>query len=163
MSERFPTRIRIGGRIERSRVEPLLKAIREASVQTDWGEPSFQPKTPEELLEARKDGYLQLCDEEALGGQLPQLQQACHRLGLGYRRHCEGVSIYDAELTDWRPSMKDPIAHTSSNEHRDDILILGSQVRKAIALLETGDDRQGIDALKRLCPDIADLPPFEIV
>jgi hypothetical protein len=163
MSERYATWIKIGGRIKRSRVEGLLKAIREAGVRTDWGEPFFAPKTIKELLEACKDGWLQLCDEEARYGEFPQLETACQRLKLGYRRHCEGICGYDAEVVDWRPGVKAPVARKSSNEHPDDTLVLASAVTEAIALLEGGHIQQGIDALKHLCPDVPDLPPFKII
>ena len=88
---------------------------------------------------------------------------AAQRLKLGYRRHAEGTCGYDAVIVDWRPGMKTPVAHKSSNEHTDETLVLASAVKEATVLLEGGNIQQGIDALKHLCPDIPDLPPFEIV
>lgn len=163
MSERYATWIQIGGRIKRSRIDSFLKAIREAAVRTDWGEAYFEPQTPEELLEACKDGHLQLCDEEARYGEFPELEKACRRLRLSYRRHCEGMCGYDAELLDWRPGMKEPVAHKSSNEHTDETLVLASAVTEAITLLEAGNTQQGIEALKHLCPQLPELPPLEII
>ena len=43
------------------------------------------------------------------------------------------------------------VTHKASNEHTDEILILASAVKEAIA------------KLRSLCPQVPDLPPFEIV
>jgi hypothetical protein len=163
MSERYATWIRIGGRIKRPQVESLLRAIRAAGVRTDWGDAYFEPKTVEELQDALRDGCLQLCDEEARGGEFPELERACRRLKLAYRRHAEGTCGYDAEMVDWRPGMKRPVAYTASNESIGEILVPASKVKDAIALLQAGRTQQGIEALQRLCPDLPDVPPFEIV
>ncbi len=163
MSERYATYIEIGGRIHRSEIEPLLKAISEDGVRTDWGEPYFEPETADELLEACKEGRLRLCDEEARYGEFTQLEQSCRELGLGYRRHCEGTNGYDAWVTGWWPGLAEPVGHRSSNEHPGDIVILASEVEKAITMLESGHIQPGIDLLKRACPDLPDLPPFEVV
>lgn len=163
MSERFSTWIRIGGRVNRSRLEPLLKAIRDAGVRTDWGDAWFEPKTAEELLEVVQENYLFLCDDEARYGEFPEIEKVCRRLKLGYRRHCDGGCVYDAELVDWRPGMKEPLAQRASTEHEGEALLLASEVKIALDLLEADKVKQAIDKLKKLCLVVSDLPPFDIV
>ncbi len=163
MSERYCTFIEIGGRIHRSQLEPLLTAIREDGVRTDWGEPDFEPQAADELLEGQKDGRLRLCDEEARYGEFPQVEQACRELGLAYCRHCEGTYGNDAWVAAWWPGLAEPVGHRSSNEHPGDIVIPASEVKEAITMLESGHIQPGIDLLKQACPDLPDLPPFEVV
>jgi len=162
MSERFSTFIRIGGRLKRSRVEPLLKAIREAGVRSDWGDAWFEPKTAKELLEAVQEKHLFLCDDEARYGEFPELEKLCRRLKLGYRRHCDGGGVYDSELVDWRPGMNEPVAQRASTEHEGEALLLASEVRTALQLLGANKVKPAIDKLKKLCVVVSDLPPFEI-
>lgn len=163
MSERFSTWIKIGGRVKRSRVEPLLKAIRETGVRTDWGDAWFEPKSAEELLEAVQEKHLLLCDEEARHGEFPELETACRRLRLSYRRHSEGTCGYDAGLTDWRPGMPEPIYRRSSNEHTHEAMFLASEIEPVIEALKAGKTKQAIKVIQRMMPSIPDLPPFEIV
>ena len=116
MSDRYCAWIRIGGRIERPKLEPLLKAIGQSYVRLDWGEPPFEPRDADELLDARQDGWLRLCDEEARhGGEFPELEETCRKLGLAYRRYCEAWCGYDAEILDWRPGMEEPLIELLSN------------------------------------------------
>lgn len=163
MSERLSTWIRIGGRVKRSRLKPLLKAICDAGVRTDWGDAWFEPKAADELLEAKQESHLYLCDDEARYGEFPEIEKVCRRLKLSYRRQCDGGCVYDPELVDWRPGMKDPVAQRASTEHEGEALILASAVKEALALLEADKVRPAINKLKKLCMVVADLPPFEIV
>ena len=65
MSDRYCAWIKIGGRIEPSKLEPLVKEVGQSSVAIDWGEPPLEPNDASELLNARKHGWLWLCDEQA--------------------------------------------------------------------------------------------------
>lgn len=163
MSERFSTWIKIGGRIKQARARPLLEAIRTAAVRLDWGDAYFEPKDAAELIESRRDGVLHLCDEEARYGEFPELETACRRLRLSYRRHSEGTCGYDAGLTDWRPGMPEPIYRRSSNEHTHEAMLLASEIEPAIKALMAGKTNQAIKVIQRMMPTIPDLPPFEIV
>lgn len=69
---------------------------------------------------------------------------------------------YDANRADWRPGMKEPLVRRSSNEHRGESYVLASSVKEALVLLESGDIKKAIAKLRKLCPDIPDLPAFEI-
>ena len=89
MSKRYWTWIRIGGAVERSRVDALLRVIRRAQVGLDWFG-LFDPEDPEHLLESLKDGWLWLCDSTSRDGDLPGMEEVCQGLGLSYRKHIEG-------------------------------------------------------------------------
>jgi hypothetical protein len=162
MSERFAAWIQIGGNLPRSKVKQLLKAITEAGVSLEWGDAPFTPHSAEDLLAARQDGYLELCDDEASWGQFPELEQACRKLNLAYIRCSDGSFAYDANRVDWRPGMKEPLARRSSTEHNGEPFVLASSVKEALLILEAGEPQKAISKLRSLCPDIPELPPFEI-
>jgi len=163
MSSRFCASIRIGGQIRRSKVELLLKEIRAAALGLEWGDAPFLPQNADELMEGRRDKHLWLCDEQADYGEFPELEAACRKLGLSYSRHGEASFDCDAELADWRPGMKKPLVRAGSNINSHDSYVPIEAVRKAVALLETGDTTKALHAFRQLCPDISELPPFEIV
>ena len=163
MSERYCAWIRIGGRIERSKLEPLLAEVHSSSVSLDWGEPSFEPASADALVDAKKDDTLQLCDDQARYGEFPELEEVCRELGLAYARFCEAWCGYDAQIVDWRLGMKEPLIRTCSNEDSDIVLVDGATVKEALAALEAGRTEEAARRLRDLCLEIPDLPPFEIV
>ena len=163
MSSYFCASIRIGGNIERSKVERLLAAICEAGVSLEWGDAAFAPQNADELLEAKQEAWLCLCDERASCGEFPELEAACRKLRLGYLRHSEASFDSEAEPADWRPGMKKPIVRPSSNVNSHDTYVSTESVCKALKLFESGHAKRAIRSLRRLCPDIPKLPPFEVV
>jgi len=163
MSSRFCASIRIGGQIERSKVEPLMKEIRAAALSLEWGDAPFLPKDANELMEGRRDKHLWLCDEQADYGEFPELEAACRKLGMSYSRQGEASFDCDSELADWRSGMMKPLVRTGSNINSVDTYVPTEGVRKALTLLEAGHTMKALDALRQLCPDIPELPPFEIV
>ncbi len=163
MSSYFCASIRIGGSIDRSKVERLLAAIREAGVSLEWGDATFAPRNADELLEAKQEACLWLCDERASCGEFPELEAACRKLRLGYLRHSEASFDCDAERADWRLGMKKPIVRPSSNVNSHDTYVSTESVCKALKLYESGHAKEAIRSLRRLCPEIPELSPFEIV
>ena len=163
MSDRYCAWIKIGGRIEKSSIEPLLGEVQSSGVSLDWGEPPFDPSSDDALVEAKKDDTLQLCDDQARYGEFPELEEVCRDLGLAYTRFCEACCGYDAEIVDWRPGMKEPLIRTCSNEDSDIVLVDGATVKEALTALGAGRTQEAIGKLRSLCPQIPDLPPFEIV
>ena len=160
MSARYSTWIRIGGSLERSRAERLIKAIRADFARLDWGEPPFPPTNADELLAARTGEHLRLCDEEARYGESNAIELACRELGLAYRRHSEAWCGEDAILVDWRPGMTEPLVRVASNEGGDEALVSEERVCEALGLLEAGQTVAGIAALRMLCPVVPEIPPF---
>jgi hypothetical protein len=96
MSARYSAWIRIGGSLERSHAERLIQAIRLDYARLDWGEPAFEPQNAEELLAARREDRLRLCDEETRYGEFNAIESACRELRLSYRRHTEAWCGYAA-------------------------------------------------------------------
>jgi len=90
------------------------------------------------------------------------LEEVCRDLGLAYTRFCEAWCGYDAEIVDFRPGMKEPLIRTCSNEDSDIVLVDAGAVKEALTALEAGRHQEAIDKLRSLCPEIPDLPPFEI-
>ena len=163
MSERYCAWIRIGGQIKHSSLEPFLKAICQSYVRLNWGEPHFEPKTIDELREAEQDDWLWLCDEDARHGEFSELEEVCRKLGLAYKRSCEAWCGYDAELVDWRPGMEEPLFRTCSNEDYKILLVDVGTVAEALVELEARQIQNEINKLRNICPQVPDLPPFEIV
>lgn len=163
MSDRYCAWIRIGGRIERSKIEPLLGEVQSSGVSLVWGEPAFEPASADALVDATKDDTLQLCDDQASYGEFPELEEVCRELGLAYTRFCEAWCGYDAEIVEWRPGMKEPLIRTCSNEDSDIVLVDATTVNEALTALEAGQIQEAIAKLRSLCPQIPDLPPFEVV
>ena len=162
MSERFSAWIETGGQVDRSRIAPLLKSINASFVKLDWGEPDFAPSSADELVNACVDGRLQLCDEEARYGEFTELEEACRLLGLSYTRRSEGFCGYDAEIVDWRPGMEKPLVRIGSNENCETVFVAAKKVKEVLVALEGGQYRDAAEKLRALCPDIPELPPFEI-
>lgn len=162
MPERIAAYIMVGGRLPRSQLPDLLKAIREASITLDWGEPLFEPTTAEQLLKALRDRHIWLCDETAIWGEFPDLEKACRALKLGYTRHSDAGLEWDAELVEWRPRMAKPVVSIASN-CGDATFILTREVKKALGRLKAGQITEATKLLRRLCPSVPRLPPFTIV
>ena len=162
MGEVCSASIRIGGAVERSRIEPLLEVIRWMEFGPAWDEP-FTSTDPDELLDILTDGRLWLCNPEVNYGALSKLEEVCQSLGLGYSQHVEAGIGDDASLTDWRPGMKQPLFRTGSNAGGDAALVPEAAVREALAELDTGRVAEATALLLRVCHNVPELPPFTIV
>ncbi len=162
MSEVCSASIRIGGAVERSRIEPLLEVIRWMEFGPAWDEP-FKSKDPDDLLDALTDGRLWLCNAEINFSALSKLEEVCQDLGLGYTQHVEAGIGDDASLTDWRPGMNQTLFRTGSNADGDATLVPKAEVREALTELEAGRVAEATEMLRRLCQNVPELPPFTIV
>lgn len=162
MSERYAASIKIGGEIRQGDLAALLDAITKASICHDWGEPPFEPKSAEDLATAIRDGHLFLCDDQTRYGEFPELETTCRKLGLAYTRWCEGYCEYDAEVIDWRPSMKEPVVRVGSNSSAT-TYVPTKEVKKALKHLEAGRGGRAKRLLLTLCRRIPKLPVFRIV
>lgn len=160
MGARYSTWIEIGGSLDRSRAPVLMRAIQADYARLDWGEPAFEPRSADELLAARHEDRLRLCDEEARYGEFDTIESACRELGLCYRRHSEAWCGEDALLVDWRPGMAEPLVRTASNEGGDETLVSEQRVREALVFLEARRIAEGIAALRKLCPAVPEVPSF---
>lgn len=162
MSDRMSAYISIGGRLARSRVPELLKAITAAGVSLEWGDSFFTPASAKELLAFLHDGRLWLCDEQALYGEFPNIEALCRRLRLPYTRYSEGKYEYDPEVVDWRPGMAEVLTRTASN-YGTTTYVPTEDVKKVLQHLEAGRVSKAKKLLRALCPEVPELPPFQIV
>ena len=162
MPERIAAYIMMGGRLPRSRVPGLLKAIREAGVAHDWGECLFEPADADQLLTVMRGQHLWLCDEQASWGEFPELEKACRTLALGYMRHSDAGHEFDPEIAEWRLGMAKPIVRIASNCGTTTYTPTGD-VKKALKHLKAGQVAEAAKLLRRLCPNVPKLPSFKIV
>lgn len=162
MSERYAANIKIGGKIMRKNLAPLLDAITKTCASNEWGEPPFAPKSAKDLRDAIRDGHLFLCDDQTRAGEFPELETACRELGLSFNRWSEGYCECDSEVVDWRPGMTEPLVRTGSNAGHD-TYVPEDEVRKALKHLESSHIGRARELLRKLCPDIDELPPFKII
>jgi hypothetical protein len=58
--------------------------------------------------------------------------------------------------------MKKPLIRRGSNSNRLDTYVSVENVRKALVQLKVGHVQSAIQSLRKLCPEVPDLPPFEI-
>ena len=59
--------------------------------------------------------------------------------------------------------MTEPLFRTGSNAGNDVSLVDEDAVRKALTAIEAGRVAEATSALRRLCPDVPEVPPFTIV
>ena len=163
MSDRMCGCITIGGRLERSKVPELLGEIAEARVSLEWGDAHFAPEAVEDLRDALKNGRLWLCYDQASYGEFPELEAACQVLGLAFCRHSEARYEHSAELVDFRPGMAEPLVRVGDNSDEQAAYVPERSVREALALLEEGHAADAVKALRDLCPDLPEIPTFEVV
>lgn len=162
MPERIAAYIMIGGPLPRSRLPGLLKAIREAGVAHDWGEPLFEPADADQLLTVMRGRHLWLCDEQASWGEFPELEKTCRTLGLGYMRHSDAGHEFDPEIAEWRSRMARPLVRIASNCGTT-TYVPTEEVRRALKHLKAQRVAEATKLLRRFCPSIPRLPPFKIV
>jgi hypothetical protein len=161
MSTPCSASIVIGGDLPAERVEELLGPVREARAARDWGESILEPRSAEELMAAVRDRRFWLCSQSC-AGDFPVLETTCRELGLSYSRWTEGFCDSDAEIVDWRPGMGAPLVRIGSN-HCAAIYVDAELVGRALRHLEVGRLEGAIQMLRKLCPDIHDVPPFRII
>lgn len=63
----------------------------------------------------------------------------------------------------WRPGMTKPLFRTGSNAGGNDSLVDEAAVREALTALEAGRVDEATSALRRLCADVPEVPPFTTV
>ena len=59
--------------------------------------------------------------------------------------------------------MEEPLVRICSNEDSNTVLVDAAEVKEAMAILEAGRTQKAIAKLRDLCPQVSDLPAFEIV
>jgi hypothetical protein len=70
MAERFPTEIRIGGRVNRKLLPDLMNAINDEELQDTWGHGLDRLVSEDRLLQYVDNGCLQFCNDEGVSRRL---------------------------------------------------------------------------------------------
>lgn len=166
-------------------LEGLIGEINSANVSHAWGDANADIEDDAGLLkylieDGLGDGWLYFCDDEARNGEFEELEAYCRKNGIPFRRVSDSCAEYDAEEMLFIP----PGWNTSSGCDLTWIVsascnpvVDGEKVREALELFKTAIQRTGgpilnhgsipfqsaMGILRELCPEIPDLPKFEIV
>lgn len=191
MSDRYPAQIRIGGQVSRTAksksypdetvFEALLGAIAASGVSSEYGDAPVEPNAENALLDLVEDGWLRLCDDQAVNGEIPELEEFCREEGIPYNRNCCAYGGYPGEDVTWLPGMKKPLTILETDDGHEQVD--GAEVRRALVLLrqyidwvinsvgiETQTSRvataardSAMQLLERLCPEQLVVPKFEVM
>jgi hypothetical protein len=178
MAERLAAQIWIGGKISADLVDELCGAIDTQGVSLEWGGGLFQPKTPQDLLQAHVENdeahTLWVCDDQASWGELNDLESFLEEHAIPYTRQSEGGGSYNGEIIEYRPETDlDCIPIDADGVPTTDVSVLrnvAEALDAAIEQLDAGAVRKATSRLKaarktlseQLPPEIPPLPNFEI-
>lgn len=162
MSDRIPAKIEIGGVVYPNFLDEFISEVNNSNGQrfNDWGGARADIKMTKELKEYIHDGYFTLVDDEASFGEFEELENFCRDHNLSYRRATSAKYEYNAEVAVWIPGMHEPLIF-ATNEGEEE-MVSGLEVRRAIAILQSGNEFMAIKILKDLCPVIPAIPKFEL-
>ena len=185
MGDRYPAQIFIGGQVSRTAksktdpdqtvLEALLGAIATEGVSVEYGGAEVCPDDEATLLEFIDDtgGLLHFRNEQAIDGEIPDLEEFCRTEGLPFRRDCCCYGGYLGEnVTCTADGDMVMILETDDGHEQVD----GGEVRRAMEMLEryfnpdndgdTGNPAlkdQALSILQGLCPTVPDIPKFEVI
>jgi len=166
MSERMSAEIRIGGKIKSEDISDLLNAINSSGASREWGDEPVNIKTLQELLDcvSEQDGFLVLVDDMASWGEFRELENALCELKIPYDRLTDGNGVYGGEYIQYRPcsGTSDDIKGWVKGEDETRFVPVNCVVA-AIEKLKKGDNEGALCVLQECCPDIEELPKFEVV
>ena len=121
MADYMAAQITIGGEVSQKLAKKLCTAIAQQNICLEWGAITFQPETPEALLQARSQVagrmYLRLCDDEVAYGWFDQLEDFLVRHKIPYDRQSEGKYEHDPLFVFFRPPDQPMALLATSNGH----------------------------------------------
>lgn len=163
MSDRFPAKISIGGKIKRRDVVSLCDQITEAGVCSGWDGDTVEcsPASEAELLRIAPSGYIELYDVDARYGQFEDLEQFLTQHDISFDRHSEAKYEYNAEMVNFRSGMKEPVV-LPSNQEGSETFVAVYDLRDVMTYLEAGNWIMARETLKRLMGDVPPLEKLEI-
>jgi hypothetical protein len=161
MSERLKAWIAIGGDVPQALVPELCKVITEEEPSQEWGGDTFEPEDAEDLEDAVDGaGHLYLCHDEAPWGEFVDLEKFLRQHGISYDRHSAAKYEYDAQLEQFRPGLG-ILTDLATEDGRP--LVERDEVEKIRDALRAGKYEEALELAEKLCPDVPDLLPFQIV
>jgi len=176
MADCFPGEVTIGGKVPSALLEEFLGAVASAGASAgDYGDPPFDGRTAEELLDALDgNGHLRLVDAEARYGQFEELEGFLQEHGIPFDRHSDARHEFDAVKVMFRPGMERPAEVASNNvgdalADADELRPVARELARLATAGLTKDEllaavakaSRDLDAL--LPPEVGPLPPLEIV
>lgn len=189
MSDRYAAQIEIGGRISRSRkmpddaetslIEALMGEIASQGVSHEYGDVrlTIVRSTERDLLGFLdpETGYLRFRDDQAVNGEMPEIEEFCRENGIPYRRQSAMYSGCLAESVYFDPGMSQPLTLLCDDAGNEQVE--GEEVRSVIQMLlrysnignassfeSRGQLSLAVTRLSQLCPPIPEkMPKFEII
>ena len=112
MSDYYPAKITIGGRLRRSLFDALMEVLEAEELGLEWGE-TADPRTIREYIDKQVGQHpLIFMNCEARNGQFEDVERFCIDNGLAYRRHNSARGEADCEIV-WH----DPDEFSGRLEH----------------------------------------------
>lgn len=171
MSESIPAQISIGGLIEHAAIPHLLVAISRDGAGPDWGA-GWEISDVEEFREYCQGlTTLDLYDEQANYGNLPNLVDCCLHYGIAYDIRHDAKYEYAASLYMFRPGMVRPAWFPTTADgqryiDRDDVVNALADYHTAMSQgVGTRESLFAVllDRLTALCaPEIPPLEPLRL-
>jgi len=168
MSDRFPTQVKIGGKIKKALLPQLIAQINSQQLQREFGSdlPIIESET--DLLKYKnQDGLLYFCREEQSWGRFADLEKFLVEKGIAFDRHHSPRYEYLGELAQFRTGMKAP--HVGIAKDDGALLIDAFSLQEIRDTLKKDKSDKGIQTVLRemdwLCldADVKPLEPFEII
>jgi len=183
VSDRYPAQILIGGQVSRttlSKTDPdetvldvLLGMIATAQVSDEYGGASVEPDEATLMELVDENGWLRLRDEQAVNGEIPDLEELCHTEGIPFSRSCCCYGGYLGENVTWLPGMAEPLTILETDDGHEQVD--GSEVRRALEMFHryfnpynevvclSALKDQALSILEGLCPTVPEVPKFEVI
>ncbi len=171
MADRMAAEIWIGGKLPRS----LLEEFPISDLKVDWDETPLNASSEEQILASRDESkLLHFADCEAAWGEFEELEGWLREHELPFKRRSSGKYDYLPELVEFRPDLCEEIQTITTDGgepliNKSDLTpILGKMTRlsrsnRPLSVQVRAWKRLADKLVKLAPPDLAPLPPFEIV
>ncbi len=104
MADYMAAHIKIGGKLQRSKLQEFLSLIQDLSAEDYWSSPADQEYMQECLGDKKPIG---LYDDEARYGQFEELERFCVENNLTFRRQSSPKYEYDGQIRYFSPDAGD--------------------------------------------------------
>ena len=145
MADYTPAHLRMGGEITQKQYQEIQRLTNDGA-EADWGE------------------CYDLWDNQAPGGEFPELEAYLTGANIAFDRYSEPALGYDGQLAQFRPGMDEPLEFTASGDNEERLV----PVREIEAILGSHPPigpagEKLVERLRTLCgPVIGPLPRFRV-